>query len=158
MFENAKGKVISIDFDGTLDNEYIQDLVKDLMGKGAQIIVTTRRYSDEQLMIPENKRRMLKLDGGFKYNLSSNDDLYSITDKLQIPRNRIHFTNMTLKALYFDENYFNMLLYPVIHIDDDINEIIEIQNICPDINCIHVNMNNIDLYVNALLENTFEID
>lgn len=151
MFKHAKGKTISVDFDGTLDNEFIQNIVRDLANKGANIIITTRRYSDEELMNPDNKKRMKRLDNVFKYSLSSNEDLYTITDSLNIPRDRIHFTNMESKALYFDENYFNMLLYPAIHIDDDIVEIDNIQKICPDIKCIHVNTQNIDMYLDALL-------
>ena len=41
-------KKVSFDFDGTLDREDVQEIVKDLLARGYEVFVTTLRYNEMQ--------------------------------------------------------------------------------------------------------------
>ena len=95
---------VSFDFDYTLSKPAIQKLAE-VFNKHCEVwIVTSRMYSD----------------GGWNQELYSNDDLFEIADKLNIPWERIVFTNLQPKYKFFKDKDFH------IHFDDDEVEINEI--------------------------------
>lgn len=89
-------KKISFDFDSTLDRQVIQDFAFSLIKKGYEVWVCTSRFDDESAPRPK-----------------WNDDLYLVTDKLGIPRERIQFMNMNDKYEFFKNSGFTW------HLDDD---------------------------------------
>lgn len=154
---NLSGKVISVDFDGTLDTEVIQDLVLQLKQRGADIIITTRRFDDETLIHylshPRNLKAAIKAQTQFKSPLTSNQCIYDIADRLGIPRENINFTNMILKGEYFDNKYFELRLFPHVHIDDDIEEVENIHRKAPQIKTIPYYIPDWDLYASTIFKN-----
>lgn len=88
---------ISFDFDDTLDRPSVQKYAKELIERGVEVWITTSRHSDKD-------------DDWAK---DWNDDLYEVTDRLGIPRERIRFTNMVDKYKFFLEEDF------IWHLDDD---------------------------------------
>lgn len=86
FFKNEK---ISLDFDGVLSTNKGQDLASSLKDKGAILYIVTARNSS-----------------------AKNLDLFKVAELLQIPTNRIIFTNgkdkwKTLKDLEIDTHYDN---------------------------------------------------
>ena len=75
-------KRVSFDFDSTLDRFDVQQFAKRL--KGFDIHIVTSRYRDS----PEY----------------DNSDVFLIATQLRIPFKNIHFTNHTLKAIFFKKN------------------------------------------------------
>lgn len=101
VFESSKPKEpmrISFDFDSTLDQKPMQELCKKFMGLGAEIYVTTSRGKTMHSGIPLN-----------------NDDLFELTDRLNIKRDHITFTQ-------YDDKY-SFVKDMDMHFDDDIHEI-----------------------------------
>jgi len=94
---------VSFDFDYTLSQQFIQSYAYDLVQKGYDVHVVTARREE-----PTDPQ----------YN---NDDLYRITDSLNIPRKNIHFTNHESKQIFFDNNPGFLW-----HLDDDPYEILAI--------------------------------
>lgn len=95
---------VSFDFDGTLSRQDVQLYAEELLDKGdVEVWVTTTRYDDNHAKLPNH-----------------NTDLYRVIDKLGIPRDRIHFTNMEWKANYLKDNKF------LWHLDDYYVELKEI--------------------------------
>ena len=89
-------KKVSFDFDSTLDRLDVQQFAKRL--KGFDIHIVTSRYRDS----PEY----------------DNKDLFLIANQLRIPTRNIHFTNHTLKAIFFKKNPDFLF-----HLDDDPTEL-----------------------------------
>jgi hypothetical protein len=103
--ENKKAK-ISIDFDGTLEREFIQIYAKKLMENGVDVWVVTSRYSDD-----EKYKLFFRTSTDAEI---TNKDLFEVTDRLGIPRDHIVFTDMCSKWPYFQK-------HPefIFHLDDD---------------------------------------
>lgn len=96
-------KIVSFDFDGTLQRGDVQQYAKDLIDKGIEVWVVTSRYDELHMHM-------------YPYNATL-DDLWAVVDELGIPRHHVRFTCMESKALY-------LLLSKVIwHLDDDVIEI-----------------------------------
>lgn len=97
-------KLVSFDFDGVLDNKYVQQYAKTLVEKGIEVHITTSRYIDSALQ---------KIWPG-----ENNDDIRKIAKEIGIEIKNIHFTNMQDKFKYFEiADYF------AFHLDDDFIEI-----------------------------------
>jgi hypothetical protein len=94
---------VSIDFDKTLSENNVQNYVKKLLKEGIEVWVTTARFDDE----------MVKTHSPYH----NNDRLWEVVNKLGIPHERVHFTNMDLKADYLDNKDF------IFHLDDDTIEL-----------------------------------
>jgi len=86
---------ISFDFDATLSRTHVQKFAQKMIDDGHDVWVTTTRLS------PPNAP-----------NDDWNDDLFEVTDKLGISRDKIRFTNKGDKYPYFKNQYF------VWHLDD----------------------------------------
>ena len=99
---------VSVDFDDTLEHPSVQRYIKRLILRGHDVWIVTSRA-----------------DGKIGYGCSvsgKNDDLFAIADHLQIPRNKIHFTNGSFKADFFKDN-----MDFVLHLEDDEREIQKIR-------------------------------
>lgn len=94
---------VSFDFDSTLDRKEVQDYVRSLIYRGVDVWVVTSRYDEL------HKQR-------FRNN-PTNEDLYKVTDELNIPRYKIRFTCMRSKHEYLNKSD---ILW---HLDDDWTEL-----------------------------------
>jgi len=106
---------VSFDFDGTLSRDDVQKYAKSLMEKGIETWVVTARYDDIE------KSNTI-------YRNYNNNDLYSITDNLKIPRENIVFMNMQDKSDFFclNEDF-------IFHLDDNSTEIELINEYCKNV-------------------------
>ena len=87
---------VSFDFDGTLELQSVQEFAKELIDRGVEVWVVTTRFGDDE-----------KYKKFFHTTVNvdlTNNDLREVTDKLGIPEERIHFTNMQDKWMFFEEN------------------------------------------------------
>ena len=91
---------VSFDFDDTLDRSSVQEYAKELVHRGLEVWICTRRLSNEDA---ENPRW--------------NDDLYQVAREVGIKKENIHFCGMLDKHTFFKDNDF------VWHLDDDWIEI-----------------------------------
>jgi hypothetical protein len=103
MNNGVKNKV-SFDFDSTLDREDVQEFAKHLIEDGLEVWVTTSRCSDEEA----EKRR---------WNPNWNKDLWLVTERLGIPKDRVNFTAYVDKWNVLNNKGF------LWHLDDDNVEI-----------------------------------
>lgn len=87
---------VSVDFDSTLTMQHVEDFVKSLLHKGIEVHITTSRFE-------VGKKKFI--------SKTHNDDLFKVADKLGIPKEHIHFTNMEDKWTYLDGFIW--------HLDDD---------------------------------------
>lgn len=108
-----KNNKVSFDFDSTLNRPDIMDFCKSLIERGIEVWVCTSRSHE--------KNQPDWIINGRKFK-RGNDDLYEITDKLSIPRERIIFTNHELKSEFLDDSF-------IWHLDDDWVEIQEINGV-----------------------------
>jgi hypothetical protein len=102
---------VSFDFDSTLSRTDVQDYVRSLIKRGFEIWVCTSRFED------------CKDYTWRKWDKSCHHDLLKVTSELNIPKERIIFTNMQYKWFKMIELGFN----PIFHLDDDFVEINGIQ-------------------------------
>lgn len=86
---------VSFDFDHTLAEKNIQKLANIFIEKGHDVYITTSRF----MLSP----------------FYSNEKVYDVADLLNIPHNKIRFTNGEDKYVFLED--FD------IHFDDDITEI-----------------------------------
>jgi hypothetical protein len=113
---------VSFDFDGTLEMESVQEYAADLIKRGLEVWVVTSRFGDDELY-----RKFFQTSTNVDL---SNRDLRKVTDKLGIPEERIHFTNMKDKWRFIENMGF------IWHLDDDWieNEMINIKTLTKGIN------------------------
>lgn len=99
-----KNKIkVSFDFDDTLSNPAVQRFAGKLMqNELLEVWIVTSRLDNESF----DK----KYGNGFKFNC--NEDLFEVAEQLKIPEDRIVFTRMEWKYLFFKDKDF------AIHIDD----------------------------------------
>lgn len=103
---------VSFDFDDTLDRKEIQEYAKELIDRGIEVwIVTSRHRSIEMYGKPVNKAAR-------EFILKQYNNLFEIAEKLGIPEEHIHFTNMEYKYKYFEKN--NDFIF---HLDDSDDEL-----------------------------------
>ena len=99
-------KIVSFDFDSTLDKPSVQKYAKELIEKGINVYVLTSRYDElHKHKYPHNP---------------TNEDLYKVTDKLGISRDKIRFQCMRPKAEYL---FGTKVIW---HLDDDFTELNQI--------------------------------
>ncbi len=96
---------VSFDFDSTLDHLSIEKYAKELVERGIEVWIVTSRFGDET-----------KYQNFFSTNTPvnvTNNDLFETADRVGIPRERIHFTDMDDKWKWLKDKDF------IWHIDDD---------------------------------------
>jgi len=77
-------KRVSFDFDDTLTREDVQEYAKELISKGVEVFVVTKRYDE--------LHKHLWADN------PTNDDLWEVTNRLGIPERNVIFTNVQPKS------------------------------------------------------------
>ncbi len=93
-------KKVSFDFDDTLGhNKEVQDYAEELVSRGVDVHIVTSRYDSVDKYTEETLKRF-----GIQNLEKEHDYLFEVADRIQIPRENIHFTNMTLKYGFFKEN------------------------------------------------------
>jgi hypothetical protein len=97
---------ISVDFDCTLGETYIQQLVKLLILGGAEVWVLTSRTDD-----------YIRYEGKVIGYQGFNMDLYRVCEKVGIPKENVLYTNGSYKYELFLEYKFDL------HFDDDFKEV-----------------------------------
>ena len=107
---------ISVDVDGTLLMPSIQRYIKELVERGVDVWVTTRRF--ENL---DDYTRDFQRQYGIINLARDHQKLFDICKDIGIPREKIRFTNMDNKYKYLGDN--EGFLW---HLDDDYDECKEI--------------------------------
>lgn len=100
-----ENKKVSFDFDDTLSLLSVQKYAKELTDKGYDVHIVTSRFENIDDYLP-----VVWPDG--------HTDLYNVAKELNISKEKIHFTNMKDKYLFFIEN--EGFLW---HLDDDFIEL-----------------------------------
>ena len=116
-------KIVSVDFDSTLQRRDVQDFVKGLIRNGIHVWVVTSRFDD--LTTPRHLN---------KPNKGHNDDLWDIVDTVGIPRWKVRFTCMSDKVNYISKTNI------IWHLDDDDLELELIKE--ENISTVGVSVNN----------------
>jgi hypothetical protein len=97
---------VSFDFDGTLERESVQKYAKELVDRGHEAWIVTSRFGDDERY---KTFFMTTTPVGL-----TNADLFEIAQKIGIPRERIHFTEMEDKWPFM--KFYHEFLW---HLDDD---------------------------------------
>lgn len=98
-------KIITVDFDDTLDRKYVQKYIEDLVrNKNIKVFILTTRYDELHLH-------------NYDFENASHIKLYLIAKKIGIPKHNIFFTNMEYKHKFLKDT--NVLA----HLDDSSIEI-----------------------------------
>ena len=95
---------VSFDFDDTLDKEYVQKYVKELITRGIEVWIVTSRFSDPYEYEFPNQP--------VETTLQMHRNLFDVAKGLGISKEHIKFTEMIFKAEYFKDNWF------AFHVDD----------------------------------------
>lgn len=100
--------IVTIDFDGTLSRNDVQEYAKELIYRGIDVWVLTSRYDNlHKHLWPLNP---------------TNDDLYAVLDVVGIPYYKVIFLNMDEKQNYLDNTFV------IWHLDDDKETLDEINH------------------------------
>jgi len=102
--------MVSFDFDGTLSHKEVQEFAEIIINKGFEVWIVTARFDYDTYPV------------------------FDVAESLKIPKERIVFMNMYLKAEYFEKNS-NF----VWHLD---NDVIELEFINRDTKVIGINVKN----------------
>lgn len=95
-------QVVTFDFDNTLSKPHIQDFAKLLLVLDIDVWVITSRQDE--------------LHASSVWTDPSSPDLWKVIDELEIPRNKVIFTNLEWKANYLKDTKV------VWHLDDNWEE------------------------------------
>lgn len=103
---------VSFDFDGTLERQSVQKYASELISRGIEVWIVTSRFDIENY----SKQYFTSIESA----TLANRDLFEVAKQLEIPNDRIHFTNMMNKWRFFEDKDF------IWHLDDDWIEVREI--------------------------------
>lgn len=118
-----KGK-LSFDFDGTLSEDRVEEFAKQLINDGYEVWIVTSRPSDDDLtntFQPWSKPNW-------------NRDIWDTCERLNIPKEHVKFTSYVDKIEFLKGKGF------IFHLDDDVDELMEIMK--SDDNCLPINVNH----------------
>lgn len=99
-------KTVTIDFDGTLQIEEVQEFVRNLIFNGVIVNIVSARLDDLHLRYGSHN--------------GTNSDLYAVADRLGIKRGRIFFTNGKLKYKFFRDVTPDLISF---HLDNNKREV-----------------------------------
>jgi hypothetical protein len=101
--KNISGKLITFDFDGTLEDEFddtinlqkeeVQNICRQLIQMGNDVRILTKRYSDEHSNLGKGNEHLI---------------VYQLASQLGIPRTSVHFTNREMKFGFIIQNKVDM--------------------------------------------------
>ena len=100
---------VSFDFDSTLDRKDVQSFAKELVIFGHDVWIVTSRCATEPALAK-----------GWYWVEKQNQELYDVAEEVGIPREKIVFTEHVDKIEYLQGKGF------LFHIDDDVDELVEI--------------------------------
>jgi uncharacterized protein YpiB (UPF0302 family) len=104
---------IAVDFDGTLEDPNIKELVKEIISLKHDVQIVTTRYDESHKHLYPFYNHMIKSEDGAKQIETLHEDIYNVSSELRIP---FHFTNMIYKREFLIKNNFDVL------IDDNLEE------------------------------------
>jgi len=107
---------VSFDFDSTINIPAIEEFASTLIDRGVEVWIVTSRFDD--VNITESHPSWMK---AFQQP-GTNDDVRETAKRLNIPSNRVIYTNMELKSTFLHGKGF------IWHLDDDWVEIKEIND------------------------------
>lgn len=99
------GIKVSFDFDGTLEQKPVQEYASELMERGVDVWIVTSRFGNDKLY-----RKFFMTSTNVDL---TNSDLFEVAERIGIPKEKIHFTNMGDKWNFFKDKDF------LWHLDDD---------------------------------------
>ena len=99
MDQCKKTPIVSIDFDGTLQLIPVQNYARELLKRGVDVHIVTRRYDNPFTYTPAEIAEY-GIDDVFK----EWDYLFEVAKSLGIKNENIHFLNMTPKSMFFKDN------------------------------------------------------
>lgn len=95
----VSGKLITFDFDGTLEDEFddtlnlqkeeVQHICKQLIQMGNDVRILTKRYSEEHANLGKGNEHLI---------------VYHLASQLGIPKSKVHFTNREMKFSFIVSN------------------------------------------------------
>lgn len=95
----VSGKLITFDFDGTLEDEFddtlnlqkeeVQHICKQLIQMGNDVRILTKRYSEEYANLGKGNEHLI---------------VYHLASQLGIPKSKVHFTNREMKFSFIVSN------------------------------------------------------
>lgn len=101
IIDNTK-PIITVDFDGVFSTKVVQEFYHQIKDK-ANIFILTRRY--------DCLHKHLWKDN------PTNDEVWYVVNKLNIPKENVFFTNFEWKYTFLKDTFV------LLHLDDDWNEI-----------------------------------
>jgi hypothetical protein len=104
--EKEKTIRVSFGFDETLSRESVQKYAQELVDEGIEVWIVTSRFGDDE-----------RYKSFFQNTAAvglTNKDLFEIAERLRIPKEMIHFTDMDDKWPFF--KFWNDFLW---HLDND---------------------------------------
>ena len=129
--------IISIDFDETLEYQFMQEFAKQLIENDVEVHILTTRYDNENAKIYYNRDHI-------------NEDIYEIAKNLNIEK--IFFTNMVDKWTFLKDKPEY-----VIHIDNEFSECKTITKHTNTIGICWFNSGSWKHKVSRVLKNKFQI-
>jgi hypothetical protein len=97
--KSIKDKLITFDFDGTLDDEFdgtinhqkdeVQNICRQLIQMGNDVRILTKRYSKDYASLGKGNEHLI---------------VYDLAGKLGIPESKVHFTNREMKFGFIVKN------------------------------------------------------
>ncbi len=112
-------KKVSFDFDDTLSKQSIQKYALNLIEKGIDIRITTRRYDFDNIHLYDDMiKHRINIEGG------PHKDLLKVLEFLNLDLSKVTFTNGELKWQYFNNN--SDFIW---HLDDDPIELNKINSL-----------------------------
>jgi hypothetical protein len=112
---------VSFDFDGTLSRRDVQDYAITLVNDGHEVWIVTSRVNTENALAK-----------GWHWIKRQNQELYDVAGKCGIKKEHIFFTEHTDKIDFLKGKGF------VFHIDDDVDELLEIIKSHDPCKCVNV--------------------
>jgi hypothetical protein len=131
---------VSFDFDGTLSRKDVQKFASKLVKSGFEVWIVTSRCATESALAK-----------GWWWVEKQNQQLYDVAEECGISRERIQFTEHVDKIEFLEGKNF------VFHLDDDMDELIEIKKSGDPCGPINVGHNDWEIFCIEELEKKFSV-
>jgi hypothetical protein len=115
-------KKVSFDYDATLSRKDVQEFAKELVEQGFDVWIVTSRTSTEDIVARN-----------WTWCLNQNEIVFEVAEECGIPKENIVFTDHTDKVNFLKGKDF------LLHLDDDVDELMEILRSGDKCNPLNVN-------------------
>lgn len=122
---------VSFDYDFTLSRKDVQEFAKELIDKGIDVWIVTSRTSTEDI-----------ISRNWYWSFNQNEILFQTAEECGISKDNIVFTDHKDKIIFLKGKDF------VFHLDDNVNELMEIKK--SGDNCIPLNVDHFSWKENCL--------